>query len=130
LIIHTRSVHKNSKVHKKPPEYTITKDNVALVVERVQDREVEEFEESQHQRDQIQYEMNDLRKVLEKIKEAQREERGTTSFPATLEEGDKAASNEHEMIHMIAQVSPTFHITPSMLRMDDIVGQTPLKYLV
>jgi hypothetical protein len=91
---------------------------------------VEEFEESQHQRDQIKYEMNDLRKVLENIKEAQREERGTTSFPTTLEEGDKVVSNEHEMIHMIAQVSPTFHITPSMLRMDDIVGQTPLKYLV
>jgi hypothetical protein len=34
------------------------------------------------------------------------------------------------MIQTIAQVISTFHVTPSMLRMDDIVGQTPLKYLV
>jgi hypothetical protein len=33
------------------------------------------------------------------------------------------------MIQMIAQASSTFHVTPNMLRMDEIVGQTPLKYL-
>jgi hypothetical protein len=30
---------------------------------------------------------------------------------------------------MIPQLSATFHVTPSMLRMDEIVGKTPLKDL-
>jgi hypothetical protein len=71
----------------------------------------------------------DIRQVLEKIREAQRVDRGTKSFPTTSEAGAKAAPSEHEMIQTIAQASPTFHITPNMLRIDEIVAQTPLKYL-
>jgi hypothetical protein len=48
-------------VHKKPPVYTITEDDADLVVERVHEREVEEFEDVQHQRDRIQDELADLR---------------------------------------------------------------------
>jgi hypothetical protein len=40
-----------------------------------------------------------------------------------LEEG------ERDTVHTIPQPSATFHITPSMLCMDEIVGKTPLKDL-
>jgi hypothetical protein len=39
-----------------------------------------------------------IRKVLEQIREAQGEDRGTWSFPATSEAGAKAAPSKHEMI--------------------------------
>jgi hypothetical protein len=48
-------------VHKNPPEYTITEENMTLVAERFQDREVKEFEEAQHKRDQIQDELANLK---------------------------------------------------------------------
>jgi hypothetical protein len=32
--------------------------------------------------------------------------------------GGKVGSSEQDMIHMIAQSSSTFHITPSMFRME------------
>jgi hypothetical protein len=97
--------------------------------ERVQDWAVEKFEDTQHQRDRIQDELADIRQVLEKIREAQRADIGTKSFPATLEAGAKAVPRKHEIIHMITQTSSTFHITPNMLHIDNIVSQTPLKYL-
>jgi hypothetical protein len=53
------------------------------VDESVQYLTIEEFEESQHQGDQIQYEIDDIRQVLEKVREAQGADRGIGSFPAT-----------------------------------------------
>jgi hypothetical protein len=47
-IIHTRGAHKKAKAHKYLTEYTIIVDDANLVVERVQDRVVEEFKEAQH----------------------------------------------------------------------------------
>jgi hypothetical protein len=38
-------------------------------------------------------------------------------------------ASERDTVHIIPQSSATFHITPSILCMDDIVGQTPLKDL-
>jgi hypothetical protein len=37
--------------------------------------------------------------------------------------------SKQDMIQTISQASSTFHVTPRMLCMDEIVGQTPLKYL-
>jgi hypothetical protein len=39
----------------------------------------------------------------------------------------KPESSERDIVHTIPQPISTFHVTPSMLRMDEIVGQTPLK---
>jgi hypothetical protein len=36
---------------------------------------------------------------------------------------------EQDPFHTILQPNATFHITPSMLCMDDIVGKTPLEDL-
>jgi hypothetical protein len=57
-------VHKKAKAHKTPPEYTITEHDADLVTKRVHNREVEDFEDAQHQRDQIQDELDDMKKLL------------------------------------------------------------------
>jgi hypothetical protein len=48
-IIHIGGSRKKAKAHKKLLDYTITKDNVDLIIERVQDHATKEFEEAQHQ---------------------------------------------------------------------------------
>jgi hypothetical protein len=70
-----------------------------------------------------------MRKLLEHIRETQGPGRVIKSVPATSEEKSKAIPNEQDIIQTITHVSSTFHITPNMLCMDDIVGQKPLKYL-
>jgi hypothetical protein len=99
------------------------------VAERVHDREVEEFEDAQHQRDRIQDELADMRQVLEQIREAQRVGRGTESFPTSIRSRSQGCTSEHGYDPDDSTGEPTFHITPNMLHMDEIVGQTPLKYL-
>jgi hypothetical protein len=49
-IIHTGGSCKKAKAHKKPPEYTITEDDVTSWPEKVQEHAAEEFEDAQHQR--------------------------------------------------------------------------------
>jgi hypothetical protein len=43
------------------PKYTITEYDAELMDERVHNREVEYFEDTQYQRDKIQDELNDMR---------------------------------------------------------------------
>jgi hypothetical protein len=47
--------------------------------------EVEDFEDAQHQRDQIQDELDNMRQLLEHIREMQREGRGIDSILARSE---------------------------------------------
>jgi hypothetical protein len=47
-MIHSGGACNKDKVQKMSPEYTITKDDADLVVERVQDHVMGEFEEAQH----------------------------------------------------------------------------------
>jgi hypothetical protein len=42
---------------------------------------------------------------------------------------ERVQEEERDSVQAILQPHVTFHITPSMLRMDEIVGQTPLKDL-
>jgi hypothetical protein len=56
-IIHIGGPHKKAKAHKDIPKYTITKDDVDLVAERVQDHVVEEYEEVENQRERIMKEL-------------------------------------------------------------------------
>jgi hypothetical protein len=37
---------------------------------------------------------------------------------------------ERDPIHPLPHTNTKFHITPGMMRMDEIVGQTPLKELI
>jgi hypothetical protein len=49
--------------------------------------------------------------------------------PSTPQTEERVEEEERDPVHTILQPNTTFHITPSMLRMDEIMGKTPLKYL-
>jgi hypothetical protein len=57
----------------------ITEDDADLVAQMVQDRTMEDFDEAQCQRDRMQDEMEDMRQILEKIRETQRVNKGIES---------------------------------------------------
>jgi hypothetical protein len=101
-----------------------------LMAEKVQDHTAEDFEEAKHQRGKIQDDLAGIKQVLEKIRTAQRYERGTKSFP----EGEattttRTTPQKEYTVHTISQASPTFRVTNDMLHMDETTTQTPLKYL-
>jgi hypothetical protein len=77
----------------------------------------------------MQDELEDMRQILEQIRETQRVDRGIESVSAASQIGAEAGSSEQDRIQMTTQPSSTFHVTPNMLCMDEIVGQTPLKDL-
>jgi hypothetical protein len=112
-----------------PLEYTITKDDRDLVAQMVQDQTMKDFDKAQCQRDMMQDDLADMRQILNKIRETQRVDRGIESIPTTSQTGAEAGLSKQDRIQMKAQPSSVLHITPSMLRMDEIVGQTPLKDL-
>jgi hypothetical protein len=78
-----RSTCKKAKVHKMPPKYTIKEDDADPVAQMVQDRTTKDFDKAQHQRDRIQDELVDMRKLLKHITETQRVSRGIESVPTT-----------------------------------------------
>jgi hypothetical protein len=59
---------KKTKVHKTPPEYTITEDDANLMAQMVEDRTTEDFDEAQCQRYMIQEYLVNMRKLLEPIR--------------------------------------------------------------
>jgi hypothetical protein len=49
--------------------------------------------------------------------------------PSTFQTEERLEEGEWDIVHIIPQPNATFYITPSMLRMDEIMGKTPLKDL-
>jgi hypothetical protein len=82
-----------------------------------------------HHRDRIQEELEDMRQFLKKIGEAQAVGNNIGTGSSTSQTGEEPEASERDTVHTIPQPSATFHITPSMLRMDEIMGKTPLKDL-
>jgi hypothetical protein len=48
------------KVHRMPPEYTITEDDVEMIAQMVQGCTFKDFENVVHQRDRIQEDLEDI----------------------------------------------------------------------
>jgi hypothetical protein len=70
-----------------------------------------------------------MRQLLKQIREAQAAGNNIEIGLSTSQTGKEPEVGERDTIHTIPHPSATFHITPNMLCMDDIMGQTPLKYL-
>jgi hypothetical protein len=121
LIIQIGGSRKKAKAHKQPPEYTITEDDADLVVEKVQEHAVEEFKDAQHQKGQIQDELDDIRQVLEHIRRVHRLGRGIESVPIGSEAKERVLENEKDTIQNIAQEILIFIVTPNMLEMDEMI---------
>jgi hypothetical protein len=117
------------KVQRTPPEYTITKDDGEMIARMVQDYLSEDFDNVAHHRDRIQEEMTDMRQFLKKIGELQTVGSSMGTRPSTPQIEERLEEGERDTVHKIPQLNATFHITPIMLRMDEIVGQKPWKDL-
>jgi hypothetical protein len=120
---------KKAKAHRMPPEYMITEDDADMVAQMVQDRTVEDFDNVECQRDRIEEEMAYMRQLLQQLREAQVVDNSVGTVPSTSQIGGEVGSSEQDRIQMTTQPSSTFHVTPNMLCMDEIVGKTPLKDL-
>jgi hypothetical protein len=120
--------HKKSKAQRTPPEYTITDDDGEMIARMVQDCLSEDFDHVAHHRDRIEEKLVDMRQLLKKIREGKpTSSRGIE--PSTPQTEGRVQEEERESVQAILQPHVTFHINPSMLHMDEIVGQTPLKDL-
>jgi hypothetical protein len=128
-VIQMGGARKKSKAHRTPPEYTITEDDADMVAQMVQDRIVEEFDNAQHQRDRIEEDLAYMRHLLQQHREAQAIRSSIGTVPSTSQIGDEVGSSEQDRIQTTSQLSSTFHVTPNMLHMDEIMGQTPLRDL-
>jgi hypothetical protein len=121
-IIQTGGARKKTKEHKMPLEYTIMEDDAVLVAQMVQDRTSEDFDNAQRQRDRIQEDLVDMSQLLEQCKKTHRFNRGIELVLAASQIGVEAGLREHDRMQMTTQTISTFHVTPSMLRMEAIVG--------
>jgi hypothetical protein len=117
------------KAQRTPPEYTITNDDGEMIARMVQDCLTEDFDNVVHHRDRIQEELADMQKFLKQIGEVQTTGSNRGTKPSTPQTKERVEEEEQDPVHTILQPNTTFHITPMMLHMDEIVGQTPLKYL-
>jgi hypothetical protein len=70
-----------------------------------------------------------MRQILQYIKETRGAGRVIESVSATSQIEAEEDSSKQDNIKTTTQLSMMFHVTPSMLCMDEIVFQTPLKDL-
>jgi len=120
-------VHKKSKAQLSPPKYIIKKDDGEMISKMVQDCLAEDFDHAVHHRDKLQKELAEMRQLLKKFGEAQitSSRRGIeplSTWNTEIMEVGKCDS-------VLLKSHFTVYIKPSMIRMDEIVGQTPLKDL-
>jgi hypothetical protein len=93
-----------------------------MIARRVQDCISEDFDNVAHHRDIIQEELEDMRQFLKQIGEAQTAGNSMGTGPSTSQTEERLEEGERDTVHTISQPNATFHITPSMLRMDEIMG--------
>jgi hypothetical protein len=124
---HMGGAGKKMKAQRTPPEYTITEDDAEMIAQMVQDRTSEDFENVVCHRDIIQEEMEDMQEFLKHIGEAQAPSNNIGARSSTFHTGEELEARERDTVNTILQLSETFHITPNMLHMDEIMGKTPLK---
>jgi hypothetical protein len=120
--IHIRGARKKMNMQRTPLEYTITKDDAEMIARMVQDCITEYFDNVVHHKDMIQEELADMRQFLKQIGEAQTASNNMGTRPSSPQEGERLEGGKHNTVHTIPQLSATFHITPSMLCMDEIMG--------
>jgi hypothetical protein len=118
------------KAQRTLPEYMITNDDGEMIARMVSYCLAEEFDNVAHHRDRIQEELEDIRQFLKNIEEIQTAGNSKGTEPSAPQTEERVEEEEQDPVHTILQSNTTFHITPSMLCMDEIVGQTPLKDLI
>jgi hypothetical protein len=93
-----------------------------MVAQMVQDRTFKDFENVVRHRDKIEEELEDMRQLLRQIREAQATDNNIEMGPSASQTRGELESSEWDTIKMIPQSSSMFHVTPSIVRMDEIMG--------
>jgi hypothetical protein len=122
-------VHKKMKAQRTPPKYTITEDDVEMIARMVQDCISEDFHNAAHHRDIFKRRWKTCYSSSSRSGKHRQQavawEKGHQHHKQ-MKDQKKESAIQSIQYH---SSSATFHITPSMLCMYDIVGQTPLKEL-
>jgi hypothetical protein len=100
-----------------------------MIARMVQDCLAEDFDHAAHHRDKIQEELADIQQLIKQIGEGQIASNSRGIEPSTPQTEERVEVEERDPVHSLPHANTTFYITPSMLRMDEIMGQTPLKDL-
>jgi hypothetical protein len=82
-----------------------------------------------HHRDKLQKELTEMGQLLKKFGEAQIMSSSRGIEPSTTQTTERVEVEERDPVLPIPHTHSMVYINPSMLRMDEIVGQTPLKDL-
>jgi hypothetical protein len=104
-ILQSGGVCKKMKVHKEVPQYTITKDDAELVMEKVQDHTAEAYEDAEKQREKIMQEMIEVKQVLEQIQFTKVQHKGKTQQQQTVQEQDMPTQSEEETVQITTLAS-------------------------
>jgi hypothetical protein len=129
LVVQEAGAHKKMKAQRAPPDYTITEDNGEMISRMVQDCLTKDFDHVTHHRDKLQKELIEMGQLLKKFREAQITSSSIGIEPSTTQTTERVEVEEHDPILLMPHIHSMVYINPSMLRMDEIVGQTPLKDL-
>ena len=82
-----------------------------------------------HHRDKLQKELIEIGHLLKKFRESQITSSSRGIEPSTTQTIERVEVEECDLVLPMPHTHSTIYIRPSMLRMDEVVGQTPLKDL-
>jgi hypothetical protein len=100
-----------------------------MISRMVQDYLAEDFDHVMHHKDKLQKELTEMGQLLKKFWEAQITSSSRGIEPSTTHTTERVEVEECDPILPIPHAHSMVYINPSMLRMDENVGQTPLKDL-
>jgi hypothetical protein len=98
-----------------------------MIARMVQDCLAEDFDHAAHHKDKMQKELAEMGQLLKKFGEAQITSSSRGIEPLGAQTTKIMEVGERDSV--LPKPHSTVYIKPSMLRMDDIVGHTPLKDL-
>jgi hypothetical protein len=121
------SACKKSKEQRSPHKYTITEDDGKMIARMVQDCLTEDFDHAMHHMDKLHKELVEMGQLLKKFGESQITSSSRGINPSSAWTTERMEVREHDSV--LPKPHSTVYIKPSMIQMDEIVGQTPLKDL-
>jgi hypothetical protein len=104
-------------------------DDGEMIARMVQDCLAEDLNHVAHHQDELQKELTKMGQLLKKFREAWITSTSRGIEPSTTQATERVEVEERDPVLSIPHAHSTVYINPSMLRMDEIVGQTPLKDL-
>jgi hypothetical protein len=100
-----------------------------MIATMVQDCLAEDFDHAAHHRDNLQKELEEIRQLLKTLRETKRTSISRGIEQSTTQTNERVDIEERDPTLPMPHANTTVHIKPSMLRIDEIVAQIPLKDL-